>query len=205
MSEIADEVFLNSYHNASTPPSPDVPPDRAGFMLAADPILAQAAELARVITRSHQGAAVQLVGEDWAHARKYISLSQKYAAYSDYRDPAVGLGIHAFAHKISKPLRLTDTALRAHPEWRNFSGAIDRHPAMRGWLVTPLIGSDGLNYGFIQVTDRLEGDFSEQDEANLARLATLTSTALDALAQLHLPDYRDKVEQIKTNARTPNG
>ena len=57
----------------------------------------------------------------------------------------------------------------------------------------PLIGSDGANYGFIQASDRLEGDFTEQDESNLGRLATLTSTALDAVAQLHLPEYRAKV------------
>jgi len=201
---MTDETFLNSYHNASTPPAPDVPAERAAFMLAADPILAQAAELARVIARAHQSAAVQLVGEGWAYARKYFSLSEKYAGYSDYRQPATGSGIHGFAHQIDKPLRLTDAELRAHPEWRNFSGQVAEHPPMRGWLVTPLIGSDGLNYGFIQVTDRLEGDFTEQDEANLVRLATLTSTALDALAQLHLQDYREKVAGIK-RAQQSNG
>ena len=37
------------------------------------------------------------------------------------------------------------------------------------------------------------GDFTEQDEANLVRLTTLTSAALDGLAQLHLPGYRDEV------------
>jgi hypothetical protein len=41
------ERFLNSYHNASTPPGPDVPAELAGFMFAADPVLARAAELAR--------------------------------------------------------------------------------------------------------------------------------------------------------------
>jgi hypothetical protein len=56
-----------------------------------------------------------------------------------------------------------------------------------------LIGTDGDNYGFIQASDRLEGDFTAQDEAHLVRLASLTSTALDALAQLHLPAYRAKV------------
>jgi hypothetical protein len=54
------------------------------------------------------------------------------------------------------------------------------------------IGSDGANYGFIQASDRLQGDFTEQDEASLGRLA-LTSTALDAVAQLHLPEYRAKI------------
>jgi hypothetical protein len=48
------ERFLNTYHNASTAPSPDVPADLASFMLAADPVLAEAAELARVLARAPQ-------------------------------------------------------------------------------------------------------------------------------------------------------
>ena len=31
-----------------------------------------------------------------------------------------------------------------------------------------------MNYGFIQASDRLDGDFTELDEVNLVRLATLT-------------------------------
>jgi len=34
-----DQRFLNSYHNASTPPGPDVQADLVGFILAADPVL----------------------------------------------------------------------------------------------------------------------------------------------------------------------
>ena len=97
------ERFLNSYHNASTPPGPDVPAELAAFMLAVDPVLAQAAELARVLARAHQGAATQLIGEDWSHARKYFSLSEKYAAWADYQQPAAGYGIHAYAHKVRRP------------------------------------------------------------------------------------------------------
>jgi GAF domain-containing protein len=189
------ERFLNRYHNASTPPSSDVPPELSSFMLAADPVLAEAAELARVLAQAHQGAATQLIGEGWAHARKYFSLSEKYADWADYRVSARGFGIHAYAHEVSKPIRLTDEELRAHDRWTNFGPEIDNHPPMRGWLAVPLIGSDGVNYGFIQVTDRLEGEFTEQDEANLVRLATLTSAALDALAQAHLPDYRREVAE----------
>jgi GAF domain-containing protein len=192
---MTSERFLNTYHNASTAPSPDVPADLAGFMLAADPVLAEAAELARILARAHQGAAAQLIGEGWAHARKYFSLSEKYAEWADYRAPAKGLGIHAYAHEVSRPIRLTDEELRAHDKWRNFGDEIDNHPPMRGWLAVPLIGSDGANYGFIQASDRLEGEFTEQDEANLMKLAALTSTALDALAQLHLPDYRRQVAE----------
>lgn len=190
---MAQEASLNTYRNASTPPPVDGPADLAAFMLAADPVLAQAAELARVVTRAHQSAAAQLIGDGWAYARKYFSLSEKYAAWADYRTPAVGSGIHAHAHQIDKPLRLTDAELRAHPEWRGFGSEGGAHPPMRGWLVVPLLGSDGANYGFIQVSDRVEGDFTENDEANLVRLALLTSTALDALAQVHLPDYQAQI------------
>ena len=108
--------------------------------------------------------------------------------------PAKGVGIHAYAHKVNRPLRLTDEELRAHPEWRNFGDEVDDHPPMRGWLAVPPIGSD-VNYGFIQASDRLDGDFTELDEVNLVRLATLTATALDALAQLHLPEYRKRVAE----------
>ena len=195
------ERFLNTYHNASIAPSPGVPADPASFMLAADPVLAQAAELARVLARAHQGAAAQLIGEGWAHARKYFSLSEKYARWADYRAPAKGSGIHAYAHEVARPIRLTDEELRAHDEWRNFGKEIDNHQPLRGWLAVPLIGSDGANYGFIQASDRLEGEFTEQDEANLVRLAALTSTALDALAQLHLPDYRRKVAGRSSGSR----
>jgi GAF domain-containing protein len=186
------ERFVNTFHNGSTPPPADVPQELAAFLVAIDPVLAAAAELARVVAWAHQGGATQLIGEGWAHARKFFSLSEKYAAWADYHVPAVGFGIHARAHRLDTPLRLTDAQLRAHPEWRNFGTEVDRHPPMRGWLVAPLIGSDGANYGFIQVSDRIEGDFTDQDEANLVRLATLTSTALDALAQVYLPAYRAK-------------
>jgi GAF domain-containing protein len=189
------ERFSNTYRNASTAPSPDVPADLASFMLAADPVLAEAAELVRIVARAHQGAATQLVGDGWAHARKYFSLSEKYAEWADYRVPAKGYGIHAYAHEVSRPIRLTDDELRAHERWRNFGPELDNHPPMRGWLAVPIVGSDGVNYGFIQATDRLDGDFTELDEVNVVRLAALTSMALDALAQVHLPDYRREVAE----------
>jgi hypothetical protein len=55
------------------------------------------------------------------HARKYFSLSEKYAAWADYHTPARGIGIHAYAHTVHRPIRLTDQQLRAHPEWCNFA------------------------------------------------------------------------------------
>ena len=68
--------FLNTYHNASTAPSPDVPADLASFMLAADPVLGHAAELARILARAHQGAATQLIGEGWVSPQVLLPLGE---------------------------------------------------------------------------------------------------------------------------------
>ena len=134
---------------------------------------------------------------DWSQARKYFSLSEKYAEWADYNTPAVGFGIHAYLTKTNKAMRLTQPELDAHPEWRNFGTEQGKHPPMRGWLAMPIIGSDGLNYGLIQSSDKYQGDFTETDEMNLSRLAKLTSTALDALAQVHLPEYRKKLRKLR--------
>src|SRR5215469_14206706 len=191
MSESRSSV--NIYHNRRTPPKPDERSEMVAFYNVADPVLALAAELARVVTQAHQGAATQMVNGDWAEVRKYFSLSEKYADWADYRTPAVGFGIHAYITKTNRPLRLTQAELEAHTEWRNFGTEQGKHPPMRGWVAIPLIGSDGRNYGLIQVSDRYEGEFTEADEQHLAQLAQLTSTALDALAMAYLPDYRAKI------------
>ena len=185
---------LNSYHNRRTPPKEGERPDLVAFYGAADRVLELAAELARVVTHAHQGAATRLYQGDWAQARKYFSLSRKYAEYADYDSPAGGFGIHAYIPKVNRPMRLTQQQLEAHPEWRNFGSELGKHPPMRGWIVVPLIGSDGQNYGFIQASDRVEGDFTAQDEANLIRLGELTSTALDSLEAIYLPDYLKKLQ-----------
>ena len=48
-----------------------------------------------------------------------------------------GFGIHAYAHEVSRPIRLTDEQLRAHDEWRNFGDQVDKHQPLRGWLAVP--------------------------------------------------------------------
>lgn len=198
MSEADNEVqqppqaYVNAYHNARTTIQPTERPGMKAFLDATDGVLAQSAELARVVASAHQGAATQIIGGDWSHARKYFSLSEKYAAWADYRTPAVGFGIHAYIAQVNQPMRFTQAELEAHPAWKHFGVEHDQHPPMRGWLAVPLIGSDGLNYGLIQVSDRYEDEFTAEDEANMVRLAKLTSQALDALAMVYFPDYRDK-------------
>ena len=54
------------------------------------------------------------------------------AVTSSWVRSARGFGIHAYAHQVKRPIRLTDQELRAHPEWRDFGAEKASHPPMRG-------------------------------------------------------------------------
>jgi hypothetical protein len=64
---------LNSYHNASAPPDPDVPAELAGFMLAADPVPGQAVDLARMLARAPRVESRRRCGIDSRRRRESAS------------------------------------------------------------------------------------------------------------------------------------
>jgi GAF domain-containing protein len=150
-----------------------------------DATLQTTCELARALIGAHQAAMSLIVNGDWLHARKYFSLSDKYAAFRDFSMPARGVGLHALVVAENTALRLTQAELERHPAWRGYGEAADTHQPLRGLLAVPLVGEDGLNYGLLQVSDKVDGqDFEEDDERHLQRLAVLAALALDALAKV---------------------
>jgi GAF domain-containing protein len=117
-------------------------------------------------------------GENWAKAVHAISLSEKYAAWRAYDEQPDGSGIYRLVCQFNGPMRLTQAELEAHPAWRGFGAAAERHPPMRGWLAVPLTGRGGRNIGLIQLSDKYDGEFSAGDEAVLIELARLASVVL---------------------------
>jgi len=151
------------------------------FAQAANRTLERSAELMRTLIPSHQSAIALVVEKDWTSVRKYFSLSEKYAAWKDYRVPAVGVGTHAWMLEHNAPARFTQAQLEAHPHWLGFGTEAGRHPPMRGWLTAPIRGRDGKNWGLLQLSDKCEGEYSEADEASLEQFAALVSETLEAL------------------------
>jgi GAF domain-containing protein len=155
------------------------------FESRVDATLQTTCELARALIGAHQAAMSLIVAGDWLHARKYFSLSDKYADFRDFTMPARGVGLHALVVADGTTLRLTQADMESHPEWRGYAEAAGKHQPLRGLLAVPLVGEEGLSYGLLQLSDKADGgDFDEDDERHLQRLAALATLTLDALARV---------------------
>src|SRR5690606_32372625 len=99
--------------------------------------------------------------------------------WRDYDARPQGSGIYSLVCSMNKPMRLTQAELEAHPAWKGFGAESGKHPPIRGWLAVPLAGRDERNIGLIQLSDRYEGEFTEDDEAVLVQMAQMASVAVE--------------------------
>ena len=142
-------------------------------------MLQEVAEQSRTIVGAHQALISFTQNADWVQSITALSLSSKYAAYRQWNEPPDGSGIYALVCETNRPIRLTQAELLAHPRWRGFGAHADKHPAMRGWLAVPLTARDGTNIGVLQLSDKFEGEFTQQDEYVVTELAELAQIAID--------------------------
>lgn len=147
-----------------------------------DALLRHTCHLARALTGAELAAVKLRIGEDSSQARKYFSMSEKYAAFRDFRVDPQGSGLHGMRIPPREVVRLTEAEVLSHPLYQGFGPFADTHPPMRGWLATTVCGGDGRIYGMLQLSDKSGGrDFDESDEANIHELAALIGETLDAL------------------------
>ncbi len=142
-------------------------------------LMQEVVEQARMIVGAHQAILSLTQGRDWTQSIRALSLSDKYAAWRHLVEQSDGSGIYAVVCETNRPLRLTQAELEAHPRWRGFGAYADKRPAMRGWLAVPPTGRDGTNIGVLQLSDKLEGEFTQRDEYIATELAELAQIAVD--------------------------
>jgi PAS domain S-box-containing protein len=147
--------------------------------LTIDAVLQSITEQAADIIGAHQAVTSMTVNQDWSQAITAVWLSDKYAAWRSYKETPDGTGIYSLVCETNRPVRLTQAELEAHPAWRGFGEHAAGHPPMRGWLAAPLIRVGGANLGLIQLSDKVEGDFTPDDEAILVQLAQVASAAVE--------------------------
>jgi PAS domain S-box-containing protein len=147
--------------------------------LSLDEILKLITEQAREIIEAHQSVTSMSVDDNWAQAINAVSLSDKYAQWRQYDEKTDGSGIYTLVCRMQRPMRMTQAELEAHPAWRGFGKHASNHPPIRGWLAVPLTTRDGKNIGLIQLSDKYEGEFTQEDEAILVQLAQMASATID--------------------------
>ena len=135
----------------------------------------------RLTIGAHQAVTSLTVDGSLAQSIRTVSLSERYADWKDYAVSPDGSGIYAVVCESNQPMRLTQAELEAHPRWHGFGDQAASHPPMRGWLAAPLVARDGRNLGVVQLSDRLEGEFDEEDESLLVQMARIASIAIDRI------------------------
>jgi GAF domain-containing protein len=154
----------------------------SAFAKQLDALLRRTCQIARALTGAEQAALKLWVGEDPSQARKYFSLSEKYAAFRNFRIDPKGFGLHGMTIPPGQVIRLTEDEVLSHPLYNAFGPLAGEHPPMRGWLATSVCGEGGRLYGLLQLSDKSGGrDFDEADETNIRELAALIGETLDAL------------------------
>ena len=143
--------------------------------------LAVLADEAVGIVGAHQGFAslISETGTEWTLAA--ISLSDKYAAWWQEERLQAGSPIYAASCPDRRPIRLTQAELEHSDTWRRYAAGQDARPPLRGWLCAPILGPQHRTLGIVQLSDKYDGEFTEQDEADLVELAGATASAVQRL------------------------
>ncbi len=136
-------------------------------------------EQVRLTIRAHQAVISLTRCDDWSQSINAISLSDKYAAWKNYDELSTDEGIYTLICETNQPLVLTQEELEKHPRWRGFGDQADKHPPMRGWLAVPLFDPNGRNLGVLQLSDKEEGEFDDDDLAIAQQFAQMTVAVLE--------------------------
>ena len=147
--------------------------------LSLDNLLQLIADKSREIIEAHMAIIHITLDGNWTSANSKISLSEKYAQWRDYQASLDGTGIYHIVCQNQQPMRLTQAQLEAHPAWHSFGKAASKHPPLRGWLAAPVTFLNGKSLGIIQLSDKYEGEFTEEDENILAQLGHMVGAAID--------------------------
>jgi signal transduction histidine kinase/ActR/RegA family two-component response regulator len=114
----------------------------------------------------------------------------RYAVARPERTPLVLLAGRALADAPARPVRMTRAELEGHPDW---AAPSDDGPPLRGWLAAPLSDRQGRPIGWIQLSDKQGGDFTDEDETLLVQLAQMAAIA----AENTLFDEAQEANRIK--------
>ncbi|HZE79795.1 MAG TPA: ATP-binding protein [Candidatus Polarisedimenticolia bacterium] len=158
-------------------------------VFALDSLLQVITDQARNIIGARQALTTLLPRGAWNHSITCVSVAEGQAALEFAKESSE---MFMLACNLNKPVRLNAGA-RANA-WGPVRRATDA--TRYGWLAAPLLTRDGRNLGLIQLSQKLSGEFSPDDEAILVQLTHMASAAIDNVRL-----YREAQEQIAETRR----
>ena len=141
-------------------------------------LIQELADQARGVIGAHQAAVSLAVDGNWTQAVYALSLSGDYLPCRSELPLAHGSSVYNRGANRTRPVRLTQHEVQAHPDWCEVGSPADRNRMMQGWLAVPLTGRDGRHIGLLQLSAKYEGDFTRQDEYVATEMAQLSSIAV---------------------------
>ena len=160
--------------------------------LALDSLLQAITDQARNIIGARQAFTTLLAKGAWQKSLTCVSAAEGQPAMQFPRETSE---VFMLACNLNTPLRLSPGA-KEHRPWHSMM-IKSSEATSRGWLAAPLLTRDGRNLGLVQLSGKIEGEFSSDDEAILVQLAHMASVAIDNVRL-----YREAQEQIRENRRT---
>ena len=187
-------------------------PDRSDRLFAAalaivsartvDEMLRETTARAAETIGTHQAVTSLTVDRDGARPLTATYRSGTHAEVGPGLGGAALTGVAAEVCRTNRPLLLSQAELERRQDWREIAGTSPSSPRLRGYLGVPLVGHEGRNLGLIELSDRLEGDFDEDDERVLTSLAQFTAMAIEQL-RLHADlDYQSRLTLSVTENAT---
>ena len=135
---------------------------------------------AREVIGAHQAETVitglAIPAADVAQSRSY---SPKYETWAREGREVDLTPVYKMAAGEDRPVRMTKRQITTTLSARGLFGIAPGHPLLEGWLAVPVIGRTGRRLGFIQVADKVEGDFTAADEVVALQLAQLAAVAIE--------------------------
>ena len=158
-------------------------------VLALDSLLQVITDQARNIIGARQALTTLLPKGEWNRSITCVSVAEGQTALEFAKESSE---MFMLACNLNKPVRLHSGSRTS--AWGPVRRATDA--ARYGWLAAPLLTRDGRNLGLIQLSQKLNGEFSPDDEAILVQLTHMASVAIDNVRL-----YREAQEQIAATKR----
>jgi len=137
----------------------------------------------RLLIGAHQSVIAYVPDGSFEKAVFTHSFSEKFKKYNSYDVTPRGKKCWGLIINKPDPVRMTQDELLSHPCWKNFSNPKNarglEHPPMDGLLAVPIVRPIGGIVGILQLSDKIVGEFTQQDEDSLASLAGIIAHAFE--------------------------